>query len=115
MENILTKTTVLSTKANLPLVGLGTWNLKGESLKPVIQKAIKLGCRHIDCAAIYENEKQIGDILRDIFEHKQDYGVDRGNVSRKMLFLTHHSSLLPPNYGIPSIPETTSSKPVIKP
>ena len=44
----------------MPLVGLGTWNLRGEECVQVVSKAIQLGYRLIDTAQMYENEKEVG-------------------------------------------------------
>lgn len=43
----------------LPLVGLGTWELKGEECQKVVQWALELGYRHIDTAFYYDNHKAI--------------------------------------------------------
>lgn len=76
----LKRTVPLTAQISLPLVGLGTWQLKGDTLGPIIEKAIQLGCRHIDCAAIYDNEARIGEILRNILSDRAKFGVDRAQV-----------------------------------
>jgi len=43
----------------LPLVGLGTWQLKGEECTKVVQMALGVGYRHIDTAHVYENHQAI--------------------------------------------------------
>ncbi len=50
--------------AHIPTVGLGTWELRGRSCARVVEQALRLGYRHIDTAAIYENEREIGEALR---------------------------------------------------
>lgn len=45
----------LSTLFQIPSIGFGTWNLKGNATEAV-SYAIQAGYRHIDCAAIYGNE-----------------------------------------------------------
>ncbi|KAH8821775.1 NADP-dependent oxidoreductase domain-containing protein [Xylogone sp. PMI_703] len=48
-------------------IGVGTFRLKHEAVKPVIRDALRIGYRHIDTAAIYQNEKEIGEVLQEIF------------------------------------------------
>jgi diketogulonate reductase-like aldo/keto reductase len=50
--------------AKIPAVGLGTWELRGRACARVAEQALRLGYRHIDTAAIYENEREIGEALR---------------------------------------------------
>ena len=50
--------------ARIPLIGLGTWDLRGKSCARMVEEAIKLGYRHIDTAAMYNNEEEVGDGLR---------------------------------------------------
>lgn len=44
----------------LPNPGLGTFRLKGDTLKRVIHDALALGFRHIDTAQMYDNEQDVG-------------------------------------------------------
>lgn len=66
----------LNTGAKIPSIGLGTYKSPPE----IVAAAIKLGFRHIDCAHIYGNEKQIGEVLKKLFED--------GVVKREELFIT---------------------------
>jgi diketogulonate reductase-like aldo/keto reductase len=50
--------------ARIPLVGLGTWELRGRTCARVVQQAIRLGYRHIDTAQMYDNEREVGEGLR---------------------------------------------------
>lgn len=50
--------------ARIPLVGLGTWDLRGKVCARMVEEAIKLGYRHIDTAAMYGNETAVGEGLR---------------------------------------------------
>ena len=50
--------------ARIPLIGLGTWDLRGKSCARMVEEALRLGYRHIDTAAMYRNEEAVGDGLR---------------------------------------------------
>ena len=67
----------------IPGIGLGTWKSQPGDVGRVLKEAIvKHGYRHIDCASIYGNEKEIGSALKDIFE---DTEVD---IKREDLWIT---------------------------
>jgi len=48
----------------IPALGLGTWQLTGETCVKAIRKALELGYRHIDTAEIYGNQREIGKAIR---------------------------------------------------
>jgi 2,5-diketo-D-gluconate reductase B len=50
--------------ASIPLLGLGTWDLRGRTCARIVQEALGLGYRHIDTAEMYDNERDVGDGLR---------------------------------------------------
>jgi len=50
--------------AKIPLLGLGTWELRGRNCARVVEQALRLGYRHIDTAEIYDNERDVGEGLR---------------------------------------------------
>jgi diketogulonate reductase-like aldo/keto reductase len=56
----------------LPLVGLGTWELRGNECAEVVETAIQLGYRHIDTAHVYQNHRQIKRAIEG-FDRKQLY------------------------------------------
>ncbi len=50
--------------ASIPAIGYGTWPLKNEECARAVATAIETGYRHIDTAAMYDNEASVGDGLR---------------------------------------------------
>ncbi|UCP07506.1 aldo/keto reductase [Pseudomonas sp. MM213] len=48
---------------NMPKLGLGTWPMLGEECTRAVEQALKLGYRHIDTAAAYNNEEAVGQAL----------------------------------------------------
>lgn len=70
----------LNTGAKIPAVGLGTWQADPGVVGQAVEIAIKAGYRHIDCARAYNNEKEIGYVLKKLFED--------GVVKREDLFIT---------------------------
>ena len=73
----------LNDGVTLPVIGLGTYTLKGNEGANAIQSAIDLGYRLIDSAYNYENEGTVGEAVR------------RSSVSREQLRIT---SKLPGRY-----------------
>src|SRR5438876_8747146 len=59
--------------ARIPLIGLGTWDLRGRTCARVVEQALRLGYRHIDTAEMYDNEREVGEGLRAC-------GLDRDEV-----------------------------------
>jgi len=50
--------------ARIPLVGLGTWDLRGRACARVVEQALRIGYRHVDTAEMYDNEREVGEGLR---------------------------------------------------
>src|SRR5437588_616866 len=50
--------------ARIPLIGLGTWDLRGRVCARVVEQALRLGYRHVDTAQAYENEREVGEGVR---------------------------------------------------
>ena len=72
MKNIVLYNGIL-----MPEIGFGTWKAPtGEVTVEAVKAAIECGYTHIDCAAIYGNEKEVG------------LGIKESNVDRKNLFIT---------------------------
>lgn len=59
--------------AEIPQIGLGTWQLSGSVLESVIDAAAKAGYRHFDTAPRYENEAGVGAGLRGTGLARDDY------------------------------------------
>lgn len=56
----------LNSGKHIPLLGFGTWKLKdGKEVHDAVATALKTGYRHIDTAAAYENERGVGQAVRD--------------------------------------------------
>jgi diketogulonate reductase-like aldo/keto reductase len=57
--------TVIEAKGfKIPLVGLGTWALRGRDCARLTEQAIRIGYRHIDTAQMYDNEAEVGEGVR---------------------------------------------------
>lgn len=82
MDNVIPKIT-LNDGLALPVIGLGTYTLKGNEGVNSIKNAINLGYRLIDSAYNYENEGTVGEAVR------------RSSVPREELIIT---SKLPGRY-----------------
>lgn len=51
---------------DIPKIGLGTWNLRGNECEKMVENAIKIGYRHIDTAQMYGNEKEVGNGIKTL-------------------------------------------------
>ena len=80
--NLISKQT-LYTGDEIPVIGLGTFgsdSVSPETVAATIVKAIEAGYRHIDCASVYGNEKEIGNALKEVFKS--------GIIKRENLWIT---------------------------
>ncbi len=59
------QTLSLNDGVQIPTVGFGTWKLTGLVCQRAVQKALKVGYRHIDTADIYGNHRDISKILQE--------------------------------------------------
>lgn len=97
--------------AAIPAIGFGTWTLKGDQCADMVESALAAGYRHIDTAAMYDNERAVGEGLRasdvprdDIFlttkvwwsdiapgdlERSAEASIERLGVDHVDLFLIH--------------------------
>ena len=70
----------LRSGAKMPALGFGTWQAPPGLVAKSVDVAIASGMRHIDCAAVYGNEAEIGAKFTEIFK--------AGAVKREDLFIT---------------------------
>ena len=56
----------------MPMVGFGTWEIRGESGKRAILDALDLGYRLLDTAQMYKNEDIVGQAMRESGLPRQD-------------------------------------------
>jgi 2,5-diketo-D-gluconate reductase A len=74
MPNIPTQTFLNG--LSIPQIGLGVWQTPNDIAVDAVANALNAGYRHIDTAAIYKNEKGVGE------------GIGKSGVSREDIFLT---------------------------
>ena len=73
---------VLSSGARMPAIGLGTFGSDRygpAEVAAAVRGALEVGYRHVDCAAVYGNEREVGEALRDAI---------RGGLAREALWVT---------------------------
>ncbi|PPA69792.1 aldo/keto reductase [Jeotgalibacillus proteolyticus] len=71
------QTIKLNNGIEMPQIGLGVWQVEdGKVAADAVKKAIEVGYRSIDTAAIYQNETGVGE------------GIKASGVSREELFIT---------------------------
>jgi 2,5-diketo-D-gluconate reductase A len=71
---------------SMPLLGFGTWQIKGAECYDAVRKALDVGYRHLDTATVYRNEEEVGRALAD------------SGVPREQVFVT---TKVPPNAADP--------------
>ena len=49
------------------MVGLGTWQAPKGQVRDAVKAALETGYFHLDCAAAYANEDEVGEALEDAF------------------------------------------------
>ncbi len=73
---ILDENYTLYNGVEIPKIGLGTWQVPDADATAATKTAIKLGYRHIDTAAAYENERGVG------------LGIAESGVKRSEILIT---------------------------
>ncbi len=72
----LNSTLELNNGVKIPIIGFGTWMLSGNGAYKSVRWALESGYRLIDTATIYDNERKVGQALRD------------SGISRDEIFIT---------------------------
>jgi 2,5-diketo-D-gluconate reductase A len=80
-RTIAGETVQLASGTTMPILGLGTWQLRGRDAGNAVLRALEIGYRHIDTATAYGNEEQVGEAAAE------------SGVPREELFVT---TKLPP-------------------
>ncbi len=62
--------------AVIPILGLGTWDIRGKTCARIVEQALRLGYRHVDTAQAYENEREVGE------------GIRASGLAREQVFVT---------------------------
>lgn len=81
--------------SQVPVLGLGTWELRGEACVAAVERALALGYRHLDTAQGYFNEAEVG------------RGLQRSGVPRDEVFLT--TKVRPRNYRARDVRSSTEA------
>lgn len=68
-------TIALNNGVPMPMLGLGTWDLRGEECERVVREAVEEGYRLFDTAQMYGNEREVGNALRHCGVDRQDLFV----------------------------------------
>lgn len=70
------ETAKLNNEVEMPMLGLGTWDIRGPAGERAILEALELGYRLIDTAQMYENEEIVGRAVR------------KSGLARREIFIT---------------------------
>ncbi|NCN82719.1 MAG: aldo/keto reductase [Candidatus Pacebacteria bacterium] len=76
----MTKSLSLNNGRTIPALGLGTWKSEPGKAGTAVAAALEMGYQHIDCAAIYMNEPEVGAAFTRTFS--------KGAVKREDVFIT---------------------------
>ena len=73
--NLQTKTVRLNSGYDMPIIGIGTYSLTGETCVNSVSTAIQNGYRLIDTAYMYHNEREVGE------------GIKKSGIPREEIFV----------------------------
>ena len=65
----------LTSAKKMPILGLGTWQLRGSSAVNAVLRALEVGYPHIDTATAYGNEEQVGQAVAQSGVRREDIFV----------------------------------------
>jgi len=68
--------TVSTAGVEIPVVGLGVWQIDKEVCAELVARSLHAGYRHVDTAAMYRNEAEVGE------------GIRHSGVPRREIFVT---------------------------
>jgi len=77
--------TISANGADIPAIGLGTWELRGEQCAELVSVALQNGYTHVDTAQMYQNEAEVGE------------GIRASGIDRDSLFVT--TKVWPDNFS----------------
>jgi diketogulonate reductase-like aldo/keto reductase len=86
-DTMTTPSVRLPSGDKIPIVGAGTWDIGGDTVRDSVRAALDAGYTHIDTAEGYMNEAEIGEVVAD--------------HDREEMFLT--SKILPSNLNYDSV------------
>lgn len=64
----------------LPLIGLGTYQLFGDDIKNTVKNALEIGYRHFDTANLYKTEQGLGEAISEC--------INENKITRQEIFIT---------------------------
>eukprot|EP00121_Abeoforma_whisleri_P004689 Awhi_evm1s4240 len=65
MSSLTSRRSCVPHPTGIPVVGLGVYQCNGKETYNAVKWALEAGYRHIDSATLYQNEKEVGDAVRD--------------------------------------------------
>lgn len=70
----------LSNGTEMPILALGTWDARDREIYDAVKVAIDVGYRHFDTAWLYQNEKEVGEAIRE--------KIAEGKIKREDVYVT---------------------------
>jgi len=69
-----------SKPSSIPLLGYGTWNLESSNVSKAVSIALQTGYKHLDCAAVYGNQEDVGEGIA--------HGLEKAGLVRSDIWVT---------------------------